>query len=125
MLRFVQAVPGASLNEPMFVSLQAWRARVARDEVQRRCAALAVITRMLPQIRAACKKYREARRLCALASAVTPIQAAVRGWRQRQRLLQQHQAAVVIQAHFRGALVRAASSHEVCPAVGPCRHIGK
>lgn len=84
--------------------------------MQRRCAALGVITRMLPRIRAACKKCREDRRLRALAVAVVPIQAAVRGRRQRRLLQRQHQAAATIQAHFRGKLVRAATSHEVRPA---------
>ena len=103
--------------QELFLCLQAWRGHVARKEVQRRCAALGVITRMLPQIRAACNKCREDRRLRALAVAVVPIQAAVRGRRQRRLLQRQHQAAATIQAHFRGKLVRAATSHEVRPAV--------
>jgi hypothetical protein len=96
------------------LQLQAWRAHVVRKEVQKRCAALAVITRMLPQMLAACEKRRQERRMRAIAAAATPIQAAVRGWIQRRSLRRQQLAAVTIQAYLRGRAARAACSHEVC-----------
>lgn len=86
---------------------------MVRKEVKRHCAALAVITRMLPQIRAGCQKCREDRHLRALARAAVPIQAVVRGWIQRSKLERQKRAAVTIQAHFRGRLARTASTPEV------------